>query len=147
MLSWAFKSIDYGINYWIRPLKKRPQNIFFEIERIWCWFSHRGIYFHKKLKLFQNAEKIFKTFPKFRIFFLWIFSPKVFQDCFLSYCIKSCPKLRKKFPQISRIYQNFFYQTSKLFQKNTEIRNPNKWKYSPLCSCDWDLELACFGFY
>ena len=66
-------------------------------------------------------QKIFKTFPKFRIFFLWIFSPKVFQDCFLTYCIKSFPKLRKKFPQISRIYQNFFYQTSKLFRKNTEI--------------------------
>ena len=72
-------------------------------------------------------QKIFKTFPKFRIFFLWIFSPKVFQDCFLSYCIKSFPKLRKKFPQISRIYQNFFYQTSKLFRKNTEI--PKLFRY------------------
>ena len=81
-----------------------------------------GVYISIKNRNYSGMpQKIFKTFPKFRIFFLWIFSPKVFQDCFLSYCIKSFPKLRKKFPQISRIYQNFFYQTSKLFRKNTEI--------------------------
>ena len=81
-----------------------------------------GVYISIKNQNYSGMpQKIFKTFPKFRIFFLWIFSPKVFQDCFLSYCIKSFPKLRKKFPQISRIYQNFFYQTSKLFRKNTEI--------------------------
>ena len=87
-----------------------------------------GVYISIKNRNYSGMpQKIFKTFPKFRIFFLWIFSPKVFQDCFLSYCIKSFPKLRKKFPQISRIYQNFFYQTSKLFRKNTEI--PKLFRY------------------
>ena len=89
-----------------------------------------GVYISIKNRNYSGMpQKIFKTFPKFRIFFLWIFSPKVFQDCFLSYCIKSFPKLRKKFPQISRIYQNFFYQTSKLFQKNTEIRKLFQYDY------------------
>ena len=89
--------------------------------------SCRGIYFHKKSKLFRNAPENFQNFSEISNFFLWIFSPNVFQDCFLSYCIKSFPKLRKKFPQISRIYQNFFYQTSKLFRKNTEI--PKLFRY------------------
>ena len=101
----------------------------------------RGIYFHKKSKLFRNAPENFQNFSEISNFFpldffakslpLRIihttFKVKVFQDCFLSYCIKSFPKLRKKFPQISRIYQNFFYQTSKLFRKNTEI--PKLFRY------------------
>ena len=105
---------------------KKEQIIILKTPNFRNFFS--GVYISIKNRNYSGMpQKIFKTFPKFRIFFLWIFSPKVFQDCFLSYCIKSFPKLRKKFPQISRIYQNFFYQTLKLFRKNTEI--PKLFRY------------------